>query len=107
MGIAEELLDPDFDMTAAVAAHSGVNHALAEFALHCFALSESDAVLRLPYTDAAVVGVASLSMDSDEFLAFLNEFHVSVVRIADVALVQRHSPIFKMSRPIAVLRGCG
>lgn len=105
VGIAQVLLDAVADLALRISAHAGIDDATSEFAFDKAALGEMDAVIGLPDTHAAAVGISAFGVDCHEFLTPADVLDIRMIGLEDVALVERNTLVFKMSGPVFVLGG--
>ena len=105
VGVAQELLDAVADVALRISAHAGIDDATSEFAFDKASLGEMDAVIGLPDTHAAAVGISALGVDCHEFLTPADVLDIRMIGLVDVALIERNTFIFKMSGPVFVLGG--
>ena len=105
MGIAQELLDTVANLAQSISAHAGIDDATSEFAFDKAALGEMNAVIGLPDTHAAAVGISALGVDCHEFLTPSDVLDIRMIGLVDVALIERNTLVFKMSGPVFILGG--
>lgn len=105
VGVAQELLDTVADLALRISAHAGIDDATSEFAFDKTALREMDAVIGLPDTHAAAVGISAFGVDCHEFLTPADVLDIRMIGLEDVALIERNTLVFKMSGPVFVLGG--
>ena len=105
VGVAQELLDAVADLAQSISAHAGIDDATSEFAFDKAALGEMNAVIGLPDTHAAAVGISAFGVDCHEFLTPADVLDIRMIGHVDVALIERNTFIFKMSGPVFILGG--
>lgn len=87
VGVAQELLDAVADLAQSISAHAGIDDATSEFAFDKAALGEMNAVIGLPDTHAAAVGISAFGVDCHEFLTPADVLDISMIWLVDVALI--------------------